>query len=102
MTAVLLAVAVLAASVSAEPRNLRGENPREAYFRKSVNLPAKPKSAVVRIFSDTGYELFVNGRLAASLCEWANVRDYELTPFFRAGTNQIGAAMGSDPMDGKC
>lgn len=89
MTAILLAVAVLAASVSAEPRNLRGENPREAYFRKSVNLPAKPKSAVVRIFSDTGYELFVNGRLAASLCEWANVRDYELTPFFRAGTNQI-------------
>lgn len=81
--------AFLAIAASGAPCNLRGENPREAYFRKSVKLAAKPKSAVVRVFSDTGYELFVNGRLAVTLCEWANVRDYDLTPFFRAGRNQI-------------
>ena len=78
-------------SHGAEPRNLRGSNPREAYFRRSIELSGKPKKAIVRMFADTGYELFVNGRLSVALCEWANVRDYDLTPFFRSGENQVAA-----------
>ena len=57
-------------------QNLRGPNPRENYFRRTLHLATRPRRAVLRLFADTTYELFINGRLAAALSEWANARDY--------------------------
>ena len=70
-------------------QNLRGPNPHENYFRRAIHLATRPRRAVLRIYADTTYELFVNGRLAAALSEWANARDYLLTPFFQQGDNLI-------------
>jgi len=78
--------------LEAQPKpvaNLRGANPIENFFRKSVSLAQRPRRAVARIYADTGYELFVNGRLVASLQEWANMRDYDLTTFVVQGANQL-------------
>ena len=72
-----------------EVRNLRGANATENYFRKSFALESKPRTAVARVFADTGYELFVNGRLVAQLSEWANVRDYDLRTFLDVGGNLV-------------
>lgn len=68
-------------------RNLWGNNPNECFFRKTVEIEKAPTSAYIRIFVDTGYELFVNGRLVASIDEWCNVRDYNVLPFVVAGKN---------------
>ena len=81
--------AICAASGASEVRNLRGANATENYFRKSFALESKPCTAVARVFADTGYELFVNGRLVAQLSEWANVRDYDLRTFLKAGWNLV-------------
>lgn len=71
------------------PKNIKGSNLRENYFRRTVMLSERPKRAITRIFSDTGYELFINGRFSVSVSEWANTRDYDLTVFFQAGRNLI-------------
>jgi hypothetical protein len=44
---------------------------------------------VARIFIDTGYELFINGRLVAHVDEWANTRDYDVRLFLQHGENLI-------------
>lgn len=43
----------------------------------------------MRIFADTGYELFINGRLTAAVDEWYNTRDYEISTFLKEGINLI-------------
>lgn len=70
-------------------QNLHGPNPRENYFRKRFTLATRPQRAILRLFADTTYELFINGKLAVTLSEWANTRDYLLTPFFQAGDNLL-------------
>jgi len=69
--------------------NIAGQNPLENYFRKSFDLAGRVDRAVLRIFADTGFELFVNGQLVSIIDEWANTRDYDVTAFVRAGHNLI-------------
>jgi len=70
-------------------KNLWGKNSNEGFFRTTVELGKKPQKAYVRIFVDTGYELFINGRIVASIDEWCNVRDYDVTPFVIEGKNSL-------------
>ena len=71
------------------PKNIWGEGKAENYFRKLFSLSGKPAKAILRIFVDTGYELFLNGRFVASVDEWGNTRDYDVASFLRAGRNII-------------
>lgn len=71
--------------ISVQP--IWGSIAKEAFLRRRFQLTERPRRAVLRIFSDTGYELFLNGRLVAVVDEWNNTRDYEVTPFLRAGEN---------------
>jgi len=66
-----------------------GSNPKENYFRKHFNLNNLPSLAVLRIFVDTGYELFINGRFVAKVDEWSNTRDYEVNALLKQGNNLI-------------
>lgn len=61
----------------------------DCYLRRGFSLAAEPSRAVLRIFADTGYELFLNGRFVAALDEWSNTRTYDVRVFLRAGTNLI-------------
>lgn len=70
-------------------KNLWGKNPNEGFFRTTVEFTKRPEKAYIRIFVDTGYELFVNGRIVASIDEWCNVRDYDVTPFVVEGVNSL-------------
>lgn len=69
--------------------SLWGNSRNEAFFRKTFNLPARPQKAFLRISVDTGYELFINGRLVAAVDEWNNTRDYEVALFLQRGINLI-------------
>ncbi len=68
---------------------LWGRCVKEAFFRKDFELEAKPESAVLRIFTDTGYELFLNGRFVAQVDEWNNMRDYNVRMYLKPGRNVI-------------
>lgn len=72
-----------------KPENLWGSNPNENFFRKTVHLMHAPKTAYARIYVDTGYELFINGRYVARVDEWCNTRDYNVRLFLNAGENLI-------------
>ena len=72
-----------------KPENLWGSNPNENFFRKTVHLMHAPKTAYARIYVDTGYELFINGRYVARVDEWCNTRDYNVRLFLNAGDNLI-------------
>lgn len=61
----------------------------DCYLRRSFSLTNKPSSAVLRLFADTGYELFLNGRLVAALDEWSNTRTYDVRVFLQPGMNLI-------------
>lgn len=71
------------------PKNIWGDGNADCYLRKLFSLTGKPAKAVLRIFVDTGYELFLNGRFVASADEWGNTRDYDVAPFLCAGRNII-------------
>lgn len=66
-----------------------GNYEAEAWFRKTITLKTRPKTAFLRIFVDPGYELFINGRLVATLNEWANTRDYDVRVFLQEGENLL-------------
>ncbi len=70
-------------------KNLWCENKNEGFFRKKLYINKISKIAVARIFCDTGYELFINGRFVAGLDEWNNNRDYNVTVFLKEGYNVI-------------
>ena len=71
------------------PGQLWGRCAKEAFFRKDFELKEKPESAVLRIFVDTGYELFLNGRFVAYVDEWNNMRDYNVRMYLNPGRNVI-------------
>jgi len=77
------------AAKRAIPHSLWGERQSEAFFRKVFSLKVKPEKAVLRIFVDTGYELYLNARFVAGVDEWSNTRDYDVAAFLRAGQNII-------------
>lgn len=72
-------------------KNIWGQAPiaRTSYFRKSFALRAPLQRALLRIFVDTGYELYLNGRFVAEVDEWNNTRDYDVTPWLVAGENAV-------------
>lgn len=73
------------------PKNIWGQVPldQDCYFRKTFTLNENVEKAVLRIFVDTGYELFVNDRFVGAVDEWINIRDYDVTPFLIGGRNVI-------------
>lgn len=68
---------------------LWGNRAQEAFFRRSFELSVRPEKAFLRIYVDTGYELFLNGRFVAEVDEWNNTRDYDVTLFLKPGSNLI-------------
>ncbi|MDD6736165.1 MAG: family 78 glycoside hydrolase catalytic domain [Clostridiales bacterium] len=70
-------------------KNIWGENPQECYFRRKIHLDSRPQEAFARIFADTGYELYINGRFVAGVDEWCNTRDYAVKIFLYEGENVI-------------
>lgn len=70
-------------------KSLWGNCWNEAFFRKSFDSAVKPQKAFLRIYVDTGYELFINGRLVAVVDEWNNTRDYEVALFLKRGRNLV-------------
>ncbi len=71
------------------PRFIWGNKRQEVFFRKSFELAKNPKKAVLRIFADTGYELFLNSHFVAAVDEVVNTRDYDVTDFLFKGKNII-------------
>lgn len=70
-------------------KNIWSNNCNEGYFRKKIHIGNMPQKAYARIFADTGYELFINGRFAATVDEWCNTRDYDVLLFLQPGDNII-------------
>lgn len=70
-------------------KNIWGKNNDECFFRQKVWLSERPKAAFARIFADTGYELYINGRFVASVDEWCNTRDYGVRIYLYEGENTI-------------
>ena len=70
-------------------KNIWGTNKNENFFRKRFMLAEKTTAAYLRIFADTGYRLFINGRFVAALDEWHNNRDYNVGIFLKKGENLI-------------
>lgn len=67
-----------------------------AYFRRSVELPGKPRRAVVRVSADARYTLYVNGRYihqgpARSFPQFQSYDTLDLAEFLVAGKNTICA-----------
>ncbi len=72
-------------------KNLWSNKHGEIFLRKPVTLPENIESAYVRIYVDTGYELFLNGYLVAAVDELCNTRDYDVKMFLTGGENLIAA-----------
>ncbi len=66
------------------------------YFRKDVDLNAKPSKFVVYVSGDTRYKLYVNGELASlgparnDSKHW-NYETVDLAPYLKAGKNVLAA-----------
>jgi HEAT repeat protein len=74
--------------------NATGEGTFGCYFRKTFELPAKPKAAVVIITADNGYDLAVNGSLVGGdagfdAVYWKSIEKYDITDLLAAGKNVI-------------
>ncbi|MBN8853766.1 MAG: alpha-rhamnosidase [Sphingobacteriales bacterium 50-39] len=76
-----------------------GENGREYgvyYFRKTIELAAKPATFIVHLSADNRYKLFVNGKLVSlgpargDLYHW-NYETADLAPFLTSGKNIVSA-----------
>jgi alpha-L-rhamnosidase len=66
------------------------------YFRKSINLPAKPASFIIHVSADNRYKLYVNGTLVSlgpARCDtyYWNFETVDLAPYLTAGKNTIAA-----------
>jgi alpha-L-rhamnosidase len=66
------------------------------YFRKSINLDAKPASFTVKVSADNRYKLYVNGALisvgpARGDTYYWNYETVDLAPYLTAGKNTIAA-----------
>lgn len=68
--------------------SLWGNRKDEAFFRKRFEWNGSDP-ARIRIFADTGYELFWNGRAAVRVDEWNNTRDYDVTAYLQPGNNLV-------------
>ncbi len=71
------------------PENIWSYNNNEGFFRKTFRIDEDIKTAYARIYVDTGYELWLNGRFVATVDEWVNTRDYNVRLFLCKGENTI-------------
>ena len=66
------------------------------YFRKTVNLPAKPASFIIHVSADNRYKLYVNGLLvslgpARGDTYYWNYETVDLAPYLNQGKNTVSA-----------
>ncbi|HEX3384042.1 MAG TPA: alpha-rhamnosidase, partial [Mucilaginibacter sp.] len=66
------------------------------YFRKSIDLTAKPTSFIVHVSADNRYKLYVNGILvslgpARGDTYYWNYETVDLAPYLSAGKNTVAA-----------
>jgi len=78
------------------PPNDPGREYGVYYFRKSVDLPAKPNGFIVKVSADNRYKLYVNGTLvsvgpARGDTYYWNYETIDLAPYLTAGKNSIAA-----------
>ena len=68
------------------------------YFRKTLDLPAKPNSFIVKVSGDNRYKLYVNrvlvsvGPARGDTYYW-NYETIDLAPYLTAGKNSIAAVV---------
>ena len=66
------------------------------YFRKTINLAAKPASFIIHVSADNRYKLYVNGTLVSlgpargDIYYW-NYETVDLSPYLTAGKNTVSA-----------
>lgn len=70
-------------------KNIWSFNNNEGFFRKVFCIEEEIKTAYARIYADTGYELWINGRFVAAVDEWVNARDYNVRLFLNKGENAV-------------
>ncbi|TDX01547.1 alpha-L-rhamnosidase-related protein [Dinghuibacter silviterrae] len=74
------------------------------YFRKHIDLAAKPGTFVVHVSADNRYKLFVNGTLVSlgparsDLYHW-NYETVDLAPYLVPGTNVVSAIVWNEADD---
>lgn len=75
-----------------------GSDYEVCFFRKSLNLTAKPSTYLVHVSGDNRYKLFVNGKLASigpargDFYYW-NYETVDLAPYLMTGKNVISAVV---------
>jgi len=77
-------------------RNETGRDYGVFYFRKTIDLPAKPAAFFVNVSADNRYKLFVNGQLvslgpARGDTYFWNYEHVDLTPYLTVGKNVVAA-----------
>ncbi|TSJ43130.1 Bacterial alpha-L-rhamnosidase [Mucilaginibacter corticis] len=77
-------------------RNETGRDYGVFYFRKTIDLPAKPATFFVNVSADNRYKLFVNGQLvslgpARGDTYFWNYEHVDLAPYLVAGKNVVAA-----------
>ena len=80
------------------PANDPGREYGVYYFRKTLDLPAKPNSFIVKVSGDNRYKLYVNrvlvsvGPARGDTYYW-NYETIDLAPYLTAGKNSIAAVV---------
>ncbi|MBQ8526470.1 MAG: family 78 glycoside hydrolase catalytic domain [Clostridia bacterium] len=70
-------------------KNIWGADKNEVFLRSTFFVKDDIVSAYARIYADTGYELWINGRFVAFVDEWVNTRDYNVRLFLKQGENTV-------------
>jgi alpha-L-rhamnosidase len=66
------------------------------YFRKSIDLTAKPSKFIIHVSADNRYKLYVNGKMISvgpavgNLYNW-NYETIDIAPYLTAGKNSVAA-----------
>lgn len=77
-------------------KNETGRDYGVYYFRKSIDLQAKPSSFIINVSADNRYKLYVNGTLvslgpARGDTYYWNYEKVELAPYLKQGKNTVSA-----------
>ena len=77
-----------------DTKSALGEGTENVFFRKVIELPARPKSASILVTADNAYDLYVNGSLVGSdggfdAVYWESLEKYDLAPLLVAGKNVV-------------
>jgi len=78
------------------PPNITGTEYGVYYYRKTIDLPAKPSTFKIHVSADNRYKLYVNGALVSlgpARCDtyYWNYETVDLAPYLTAGKNSIAA-----------